>query len=330
VALRNALDYERLPLLGLMKVLRRVAGLAAPPYRVRALTIVTAVAAAIAALILVPADFNIDGRGQLLPKSRRDVFAPANGDVRELLVEHGDLVDPETPGKDLLLVLRQPQLDFEASRVSGEMQTARKRLAAVQAARLGINRTGRDDPARYNELTAEEEELKEQLASLDQQAAILRVQQEELRVRAPMKGQVLTWDLDQLLAARPVQRGQTLLTVADVDGPWELELTIPDDQIGHVLEAQAASDRPLEVTFILATDPGVTYDGRIERVAFTTEEKPGAERPSVTVRVDFDASRIKGKRPGASAIAKVHCGRASLGYVWLHELFEAVQSRILF
>jgi hypothetical protein len=151
-----------------------------------------------------------------------------------------------------------------------------------------------------------------------------------LRVRAPMKGQVLTWDLDQLLAARPVQRGQTLLTVADVDGPWELELTIPDDQIGHVLEAQAASDRPLEVTFILATDPGVTYDGRIERVAFTTEEKPGAERPSVTVRVDFDASRIKGKRPGASAIAKVHCGRASLGYVWLHELFEAVQSRILF
>ena len=39
---------------------------------------------------------------------------------------------------------------------------------------------------------------------------------------------------------------------------------------------------------------------------------------------------LKDPRPGASVTAKVHCGRRSIGYVWLHDLFEWFQSRVLF
>ena len=81
-----------------------------------------------------------------------------------------------------------------------------------------------------------------------------------------MRGQVLTWDLKPLLEARPVQRGQVLMTVADLEGPWILELQIADDQAGHVLEAQQRAAAPLEVSFVLATDPRKTYEGTIERV----------------------------------------------------------------
>jgi hypothetical protein len=33
-------------------------------------------------------------------------------------------------------------------------------------------------------------------------------------------------------------------------------------------------------------------------------------------------------RPGATVVARVHCGRRSLAYVWLHEFWEAVRLRL--
>jgi hypothetical protein len=38
----------------------------------------------------------------------------------------------------------------------------------------------------------------------------------------------------------------------------------------------------------------------------------------------------KNLKVGADVKAKIHCGRAAIGYVWFHELWEFIQSRILF
>jgi hypothetical protein len=35
-------------------------------------------------------------------------------------------------------------------------------------------------------------------------------------------------------------------------------------------------------------------------------------------------------RPGATVTTKIYCGRASIGYVWLHDLIAFVQTKILF
>jgi hypothetical protein len=35
-------------------------------------------------------------------------------------------------------------------------------------------------------------------------------------------------------------------------------------------------------------------------------------------------------RPGATVKARVHCGRAAIGYVWFHDLVNFVYSRVLF
>ena len=55
-------------------------------------------------------------------------------------------------------------------------------------------------------------------------------------MRSPLTGAVVTWNVRQLLEARPVQKGQALMQVADLTGPWVLEIEVPDDRIGHVLE----------------------------------------------------------------------------------------------
>src|SRR5260370_41846577 len=81
---------------------------------------------------VIPASYEIEARGELQPRVRRDIFATDDAVVEELKVDHDDRVE----AGQLLAVLRNPQLDLESKRVSGEMQTARERLAAVQAARI--------------------------------------------------------------------------------------------------------------------------------------------------------------------------------------------------
>jgi hypothetical protein len=69
----------------------------------------------------------------------------------------------------------------------------------------------------------------------------------------------------------------------------------------------------------------------VERVALTTEtDKTTGSTVLVTLTFDRAAIRPEQLRPGATVTAKIHCGRRSLGYVWLHELWETIQSRVLF
>jgi multidrug efflux pump subunit AcrA (membrane-fusion protein) len=199
----------------------------------------------------------------------------------------------------------------------------------VTAARLESSPQTAADREKYNQLAAEEEELKELLASLEKQHEVLKLQQEELQVRSPIDGQVITWNVSELLEARPVQRGQLLLTVADLDGPWVLEIEVPDDQIGHVLAARHALKPDLDVSFLLATSPDATYHGKIEKVALAAQPTID-ESPHVLVTVQFDRNQVPKLRPGATVIPRIHCGRRALGYVWFHGLLEAIQKHVLF
>lgn len=324
-AMGNATVYESLPLLRVSQGLQRLAWLT----RVRTLrkSVLAGLfaLAAISALILVPADFDVEGRGTLQPVVQREVFAGSDGVVQEIKVQHAQRV----AAGEVLIVLKKSQLEFEFSRVVGEIQTTQKKLASVQASRLGTSPSNAGDRDQYNKLTAEEEELKEVLKSLAQQERILRAQQQELSARSPIAGQVLTWDIAQLLQARPVHRGQTLLTVADLDGPWVLEVQVPDERVGHILSAQNALRKNLDVSFILSTDPDVTYRGEVEKVALSTDLDEN-QKPAVLVTVRVDRDKIAQLRPGATVIPKIHCGRKSIGYVWFHDLWDAVKTRLLF
>jgi multidrug efflux pump subunit AcrA (membrane-fusion protein) len=219
-------------------------------------------------------------------------------------------------------------LDLEFRRVEGEIQTAQKRLAAIEAARLENSPDGQDGSRRYHQWTAEEEEVKELLASLQRQYQILEQQRAELTVRSPIDGKVMTWEIQELLESRPVARGEVLMSVADVGGPWTLELEVPDDQIGHVLRAQEGQNARLDVSWMLAAEPGTPYQGRVESVALAAE--PGthaanSDGPKVRVTVRVDDPGLSHVRPGTSVMGKIHCGRRAVGYVWFREAWETIQ-----
>ena len=325
LALDNASQYERVP-----RWLRAVcdAGwLLGAKQLPKTLTALCALAMIVAALALVPADFEIEARGQLQPQIRDDVFAPIDGvvDPERLRVSHGQPVKKD----EVLLALNSPQLDLDFRRVFGELNTALKRRDALEAKRLQNPRQTADEQQAYSQIIQEQEELAQTITGLQQQVQILQEQQNELTVKSAIAGQVITWDVQELLDTRPVQRGQVLLTVAQTSGDWVLELDLPDEDVGHVLSAQDDLAEDVVVTYQLATEPGVIRYGKIEQIGMTTEFDANDE-PVVRVIVSLDDDEIAERRPGASVRAKLHCGRRSLGYVWFHDLFDYVNSWILF
>jgi multidrug efflux pump subunit AcrA (membrane-fusion protein) len=322
LALVNSLRYESLPTLPFAR--RRNKAIGQPAFRLSTMLLVLAGIAAVASLFFIRIDFNVHAQGELQPEQQQYVFAPFDGQVASIAVKHGDIV----AANDVLLELRSPELDLESQRIQGEVDTTQKRISAIESSLLQLDVSDQDDENRFTQLAAEQEELIPVLASQQEQLALLRQQREKLVLRSPIAGQILTWDLEQLLSDRPVQRGQSLLNVANLDGSWLAELEVPDDKIGHVLGAKTTAD-PLPVTFQLATDRGTDFRGTVRRIASRTETTK-EDRAAVLVTMDVDEQSIRDLRPGATILAKIQCGKRSIAYVLFHDLVETALSWLRF
>jgi multidrug efflux pump subunit AcrA (membrane-fusion protein) len=324
-ALYNALTLDRMPLGWLLRPLGKVKE-AVAAHVTRTALIVAAVAAAVAALVLVPADFHVDAPGILQPSVRRNVFAPRNGVVDEVLVKHGADVAMGQP----LVKMRDPSLDLELKRVDGELETAQRQLDAVRATKT--NRAIREtNPVESYRLSAEERELEQKVANSRRELDLLKHEREQLVVTSPIAGRVLTWDVGHQLLARPVERGEVLVAVADLSSPWQLELAVPDDRIGYVLAAQKISKANLPVRFRLGSEERASHTGKIAEVCQTADlptDKTTRPTPTILTKVTLDPPALMASlggelRPGVSARAQIECGRRPLGYVWLHDVWNA-------
>jgi len=323
VALANCLEVERVPFL---LILRRLSWLTRISWLSKRTLAAALVVALVAATLVIKADFNIVAEGSLQPARYRDVFAGADGAVSELRVEHGQHVR----AGELLAVLRRPQLDLEFKQVLGELQTAQQKLVALETERLQASRGSEAERRRYGQATAQEEELRETIRGFQAQYEVLKSKQSEGEVRSPIEGEVLTWNVRRLLEDRPVSRGQNLLSIGDLSGPWELELRVPDRQAGHVLAARESQpEEPLKVCYLLAMDPRQSYHGTIARLGMRSETSE-PDGPFLKATVDVDPSVLSACTAGAGVRAYIQCGRRSLGYVWLHDLFDTIRTWLFF
>lgn len=318
-ALAKSLEHHALFLLPLWKALGRNATLRRVRSLPTAVFVLVAFVALVAGLTFVPADFDLAARGTLQPAARQDVFARHDGVVTEVAVRHGDVV---TAGQALV---RQKNTDLEVTLadLEGRRATTQKQLVTTQRAK----HDSRLAPDEQNRLAGEIMQHAQMLESIDHELALLRQKQEDLIVRSPRRGQVSTWQVREQLEHRPVQAGQTLLSLADPDGDWELELLLPERRRGHF--AAAAATGPLGVVFRLSTHPEQSFRGRVTEVHSLAEEH-GEDGHVVRVRVAIDRRELPELHHGTSVLARVQCGRRALGYVWFHDFWEAVQTKVLF
>jgi len=230
-ALANAMEHQSLFLMPVWRALGKTRWVLQARTLPKTLSIAGGVLLLLLILALWPARFMMESTGTLEPVLRQDVFAGIDGVVEELKVAHGEEVKKD----QLLAKLRNTDLEVALTDVQGQRMATTERLFAVQRSMVGDRRLSTEERSR---LAGEQAELKQKLLSLDAQLALYKAKQLELDAKSPMDGQVITWDLRNRLIHRPVQRGQILMRVADPGGPWQLELKMPEDQMGSVIKYQ--------------------------------------------------------------------------------------------
>lgn len=322
-ALANAIAHDRVFLLPFSRWVGERLGRLRGNTLAKFLVVLVALVAVLGSLVVIPGSFRLEGKGKLLPKVRREVFAGEEGIVREIRVAHGDRVNRD----QVLVELENIDLAVRLQQAKAELMQTRDQLR-IKSAQRGDRTLSQ---AEQIKLSGELLTLERNAASLEREIALLENRTKRLTVRSPIDGIVMTWDLERRLANRPVQRGNLLMSVADDRGPWVLEVQVPEGRIGHILEANGKleQDERLAVEYILATDPEQRYAGWLEEIAARTQVVE-EEGNVVVVTVEPDPNDLPPLRPGAEVRARILCGRRPLGYVWFHELIEFVQARILF
>jgi hypothetical protein len=134
----------------------------------------------------------------------------------------------------------------------------------------------------------------------------------------------------------PVNRQQILMEVVDPKSDWEVEVFMPESRMGHVQkevdEAAKTGSQP-EVTFYLALNPKQKFTGRLKSMDLSADAR-GETGNTVRMLVSFDQQALRdaidNPKVNATAIAKVHCGKKPIGYVYLHDLIDFIRTKILF
>lgn len=329
VALSNSLVHTGLPFYGVLNLLGKSKVLTTARNLPRTVLAVLATLAGILALIFIPADLRLEGKGSLEPVNRRDVFAEIQGVVERLEpgLEHG----AEVKEGQLLATLRNTDLEVALTDVLGRKASSEEQLVSTRRGLLEDSKISADEKTRMAGRAAQ---LQREIESLEEQRKLYEMKKKDLLVRSPIDGVIVTWQVRDRLILRPVEQGQVLMSVADKTGPWELEVHMPDDRLGHINRAAAAAKqagRELEVDYILATDPGTRHRGTVKEIHEQAEVR-GEQGNTVLVRVTIDPSRHEKEElgAGASVTARINCGKRPLGYVWFHDVLSFIQSQVLF
>ncbi len=325
-ALTNSLEYEGLFLMPLWRFLGKGTRLFRGRTLPKTLAVSAAIIAAIAFLCFFPADFKLEGDAHLRPKVRQNVWAEVDGPIKQVLVKHDDLVKKD----QVLLVQQSLDLDKQIEEVHGELGS---KVATLGSTLSELNHNDELTEVERNQKESEVTSLGESIKSFKKQLELLKQKQEKLNIRSPIDGRIVTSNVKDRLLDRPVIHGDNLLEVADPTKDWELEVLMPEKRMGHIAKASSDSKFKLPVTFFLATNPAQQLQGRVEMEELSAEVR-GDSGNTVLVRVSFDQKKLReviaNPKIGASATAKIHCGKRAIGYVWFHDLVDFIRAKILF
>ena len=287
----------------------------------------TAIAGVIIISLLVlaffPATFYVSSEGTLVPQVRQRVFAPMDGIIESVLVGPKDTVGVGQPllrMKNYDLEVRVRQVEGELAMVRAQMEVRNRRDRSPTQSPLGFADQLNETPPAV---------LKSRQLNLQTQLTLLQQQMMLSVVSSQISGQVLTWNVQEELKGRPVPMGRLLMEIADTEGRWELELNLPDRRVGHLLNAVRQQSEPLAVEFVMAAEPTRRFTGRVLSIAPVTGAST-EDGSYVKVRVELESDDVRVLQTNTDVTAKIICGKASLGYVWMQDVFEFVERQVFF
>jgi len=331
----NAMDrtqrHESLLLLPVWRTLGRTYHWLTRRHLRKSIAALLLITIALVSLVVVPWDYRVTGDGTLMPVVQRRVFAPGDAEVGAVFVTGGEFVESGTP----LVQLVSKELESEEIRLRTLIEEKLTSLNALRSAREASQRA--DDQARTIEIEGQYAEHQVEIRHLREQHRSVQSRLQELNVVAPCDGVVATFQVDQLLSDRPVNRGDVLLEVMDPRQGWQLELKLEDRRMGPLLAA-TEEHAALPVEFILVTQPETAYHGSLKAIGYRSNSMPEAGNV-VDLQVDPTVSESKGDALahtlppeamwiGASVKAKISCGPRPLGYVLFGDVIDYLRKTL--
>ncbi|MGB7328772.1 MAG: biotin/lipoyl-binding protein [Rubripirellula sp.] len=322
-AIANSRAHTNLFLMPLWRTLGHASWILRARTLPKTLAAVAGVLLIAAGLYFIPKDFNLEAEGTLKPEVRREVFAPIDGEVIEVLADHNQRVAKG----DVIVRLRNPDMEVQLTEIRGQILTTLAEKGRVEG-QLGQRRQLEDSDRRA--LQAEQNELQVKHDVLLEKLQLQLDREKDLIIKSPIDGVVVSWDVEKMLRSRPIMTGQVLLEIADLNQPMYLELDLPEKREGHLdqyvnQEKLTEPDSKLTVSYILATDPDKPLDAEMLVNSISTRAEASEEHGAIIkMRATPEQVPLRelNPRPGAKVIAKVYCGRRSSGFVFFHEIVE--------
>lgn len=353
-ALYNAVELEKIPLkwmwLPVAKVQQGMGG------KTKAILYSSIAAATLlaASMFVVPYPLKLDSGGQLLPVDRQKVYASHEGIVKGFSISRNATFEP---GQEIAAIYDH-QLATMLTGLSDEIKTAESQ---AQAAYRMMSET--KDPVQLVKLTNErEQQLQVVRAKTREREQLIKINNADpsrpgyFFVLAPKFTNtqasshtplwtVLDADFVEQNLNRYVRPNEPLVRVGDKNGPWELELKIPQKHINQVLRAfdESSPDPKLVVDLLVTSHPTVVFKGMLAKSRIAGEATPNKDdhnetSPVVIAYVSLDDPEIPEEFrlhkellvTGVEVRAKVRCGNRAMGYSLFYGLWEFLYEKVVF
>ena len=358
-ALYNAAELKRIPFRLVWSPISKLQEALGGKARFYTALVVAGVVALGAAMTVVPYQLKMPAKGELLPKATVYVFPPAEGIVTDLVVRPGDRVKPRAT----LTLLTSDKLAQQVSKLDSEATAADQQVAGFEES-LAQPGVSADAAIQYRREQAKAR------ATAKQSRALLGdlIKLYNLRPSAGVGGfavlapvpdtgipgdwQVLSDDKRAELLRRTVKQNEPLMRLGAVDGPWRVELKIPQRNIGHIARAFATAGMhaadgagkkylPVDVLLGNQTDqsfPGKLYEEDMAKEAVPNRDDHNEQEPIMVayVRVNGDDAGPGGTIPaelrvaGVEARVRIKCGSHALGYSLFHGVWEWFYEKVVF
>lgn len=255
-------------------------------------TILSGIAATVF-LLMLPLPYKVRTDIELQPVKRRFVAVPFDGSLDSAFVRPGDTVQQG----DLLASIDPREIEYQLASIRAELKRAdheKKGLMAVH------------DFAGSKIAALESERLR-------LETDLLIFQRDNLEIRSPISGVVVSGDLKQS-EGMPMSRGDSLFEIAPL-GRMVVEIAIPEVDIAHVTQG-------MPVSLYVHARPNHVRSGSIERIHPKSELREHRNVFVAEVQITDPEGVL---RPGMRGQATITTRRHTLAWNLFHKAFYAMR-----
>ena len=365
-ALYNAAELKRIPFKFLWwPVVKLQDGLGGKTKFYTALGAAAAVLLAIA-MVLVPYPHKMDAKGVFMPEQVKNVYAPHEGEILEILVKPGEMVEPGKP----TVRLYSPELRERQGKLETDKATAQSTILLMTDALKGPDANRFQGIEKLAQAEGTFRSSTDMLADMIRRNNLIENERGCFRAVAPksdlIRGidpgplMVLNDDNRSTMTRKTVRPNEPLLKLGATNGPWRGEIRIPQANIGHVMRAfktdglhevdtvpnpqnpQMTVDKkylPVDVLFAGSPDSnykGKLYESEVSQEAVPNKDDHNESAPVVMAYIKVDLEGLSEQERAVLFVAgqelhvKIRCGNRALGYSLFHGVWEWFYEKVIF